>query len=85
LYLSGLGNIRELLYADVPRVKLELAKHVTSIEMVPRSEGKKGHYAAIGEWNLIEGLEENLDDCETERVRMVAGEGFEPSTFGLGG
>jgi site-specific DNA recombinase len=78
-----LGNIRELLYADVPRAKVELAKHVTGIEMVPRPEGKKGHYVAIGEWNLLGGLDEDLNDADTKRVRMVAGEGFEPSTFGL--
>jgi hypothetical protein len=78
-----LGNIRELLYTDVPRAKAELAKHITAIEMAPRSEGKEGHYVAIGEWNLLGELEGNLNDSETERVRMVAGEGFEPSTFGL--
>jgi DNA invertase Pin-like site-specific DNA recombinase len=78
-----LGNIRELLYTDVPRAKAELAKHVTCIEMAPLQDGKQGHYVAIGEWNLLGGLEGNLNECETERVRMVAGDGFEPSTFGL--
>ncbi len=50
--------------------------------MVPKSEGKEGHYVAIGEWNLLGGFEES-EPVNAERVRMVAGEGFEPSTFGL--
>jgi site-specific DNA recombinase len=78
-----LGNIRQLLYADVQKAKAELAKHVTSVEMVPRSEGKEGHYIAIGEWNLLGGFGGNSDETGEKRVRMVAGEGFEPSTFGL--
>ena len=59
-----LGNIRELLYTDVPRAKAELAKHATATEMAPRSGGKEGHYVAIGEWNLLVGLEGNLNDSE---------------------
>jgi hypothetical protein len=78
-----LGNIRELLYADLQKAKAELAKHVTRIEMVPRSEGKEGHYVAIGEWNLLGGYEGDSEEAAEKRVRMVAGEGFEPSTFGL--
>ena len=78
-----LGNIRQLLYADVQKAKAELAKHVTRVEMVPRSEGKEGHYIAIGEWNLLGGFGGRSDETGEKRVRMVAGEGFEPSTFGL--
>jgi hypothetical protein len=78
-----LWNIRELLYADVPRAKAELVKHVTDIEMVPQPEGRGGHYIAVGGWNLLGGLEEDLNENEAERVRMVAGRGFEPLTFGL--
>jgi hypothetical protein len=53
--------------------------------MQPQAEGKKGHYVAIGEWNLLGGYAEGLGNQESaeKRVRMVAGEGFEPSTFGL--
>jgi hypothetical protein len=50
-----LGNIRQLLNADVQRAKVELAKHVSRIEMRPQTEGKKGHYIAVGEWNLLGG------------------------------
>jgi hypothetical protein len=80
-----LGDIRQLLNADVQRAKAELAKHVAGIQMQPQAEGKKGHYVAIGEWNLLGGYAEGLGNQESaeKRVRMVAGEGFEPSTFGL--
>jgi DNA invertase Pin-like site-specific DNA recombinase len=80
-----LGDIRGLLNADVQRAKAELAKHVTQIEMQPRAEGKKGHYVAVGEWNLLGGYPEALGNQENaeKRVRMVAGGGFEPPTFGL--
>lgn len=74
-----LGNIRQLLYSDVHKAKAELAKHVTAIEMVPKVDGKESHYVAVGEWNLLG--RGGGDDAE--RVWMVAGEGFEPSTFGL--
>jgi hypothetical protein len=42
-----------------------------------------GHYIAVGLWNLLGGLEDDLNENEAERVQMVAGEGFEPSTLGL--
>jgi hypothetical protein len=77
-----LGNIRELLSGDVEGAKLELAKHVTDIRLNPEGEGKKAHYVAAGEWNLLGGYSQGEGGAEM-RVRMVAGEGFEPSTFGL--
>ena len=72
---SRLGNIRELLSSDVQRAKAELGKHAAAIDMNPQETGPKGHYVASGEWDLLGGAE--------QRVRTVAGEGFEPSTFGL--
>ena len=80
-----LGNIRELLCADVPKARAELAKHVSEIRMLPQPEGRKGHYVATGVWNLLGGFAEGvcLQNDSEKRVRMVAGEGFEPSTFGL--
>ena len=77
-----LGDIRSLLNADVKRAKAELAKHVGSIQMQPQAEGRKGHYVAVGEWNLLGGFTGELEGAE-KRVRMVAGGGFEPPTFGL--
>ncbi len=78
-----LGDIRQLLKVDVQKAKAELEKHVTSIRMVPQVEGKKGHYIAEGEWDLLGGYGEAAGNSATKRIRMVAGEGFEPSTFGL--
>ncbi|MDE3195304.1 MAG: recombinase zinc beta ribbon domain-containing protein, partial [Acidobacteriota bacterium] len=79
-----LGDVRQLLGADVQRAKAELRKHVTTIRMVPQPAGKKSHYLAEGEWNLLGGYGEGIGgNPNTESIRMVAGEGFEPSTFGL--
>jgi site-specific DNA recombinase len=80
---ARIGNIRGILHADVQRAKVELAKHVTAIEMVPEADGKKGHYVAAGEWNLLGGYGEAADSDGGKCVRVVAGGGFEPPTFGL--
>ena len=72
------GNIRKILNTDVLRAKGELAKHISEIRMVPQAGEKKGHYTAEGEWNLLGGYGDG-EKC----VRMVAGGGFEPPTFGL--
>jgi hypothetical protein len=73
-----LGNIREMLRADVPRARVELAKHISEIRMLPQPHGKKGHYIATGEWNLLGGLAEevNLENELEKRVWMVAGAYF---------
>jgi len=47
--------------------------------MMPQTEGKKGHYVAEGVWNLLGGYSQGGGP----HLRLVAGEGFEPSTFGL--
>ena len=83
-FVTGqLGDIRQLLKVDVQKAKAELQKHVTEIRMVPQVEGKKGHYIAEGEWNLLGGYGEEAGNRTEVQFRMVAGEGFEPSTFGL--
>jgi hypothetical protein len=52
--------------------------------MRPQTEGKKGHYVAVGEWNLLGGYQGfGAPETTEKRVRMVAGGGFEPPTFGL--
>ncbi|HXS93823.1 MAG TPA: recombinase family protein [Candidatus Limnocylindrales bacterium] len=78
-----LGDIRQILKVDVQKAKAELQKHISEIRMVPQVEGSKGHYVAEGEWNLLGGYGEDAGNPATKRIRMVAGEGFEPSTFGL--
>src|SRR5665213_1932041 len=82
-FVTGqLGDIRQLLKVDVQTAKAELAKHVGGIRMMPQLEGKKGHYIAEGEWNLLGGYSEEAGTSTTEHIRMVAGVGFEPTTFG---
>jgi hypothetical protein len=82
--LERLRDICSLLTANVQRAKAELAKHVSRIEMRPQTEGKKGHYVAVGEWNLLGGYQGfGAPETTEKRVRMVAGGGFEPPTFGL--
>ena len=83
-FVSGqLGNVRQLIQVDVQRAKAELQKHVTEIRMMPQTEGKKGFYVAEGEWNLLGGYGDGAGSESTQHFPMVAGEGFEPSTFGL--
>ena len=73
-----LMNIRTLLNCDVERARAELTKHVTGITLQPQ----QGHYVALGEWNLL-GRQPAARDSDGMRVWMVAGDGFEPPTFGL--
>jgi site-specific DNA recombinase len=80
---AQLGDIRQILQGDVQKAKAELAKHVNGIRMMPQFEGKKGHYIAEGEWDLLGGFVGLGGNQSSDNVRMVAGEGFEPSTFGL--
>jgi DNA invertase Pin-like site-specific DNA recombinase len=80
-----ISDIRTVLGKDVGRARLELAKHVRQIKMQPRQVGQHRFYQAEGEWNLFGGLPETGPNGQSSdwRVRMVAGAGFEPATFGL--
>jgi hypothetical protein len=51
--------------------------------MIPQIEGKKGHYVAEGEWNLLGGYAEDAGNSATPNIRMVAGEGFTPNVLTL--
>jgi hypothetical protein len=68
------------------RARVQILQHVTEIKMSPVPAGKESYYVAEGEWDLlgnaarkakVTGAMLNGD------FRNVAGEGFEPSTFGL--
>ncbi|PYX69898.1 MAG: hypothetical protein DMG72_19760 [Acidobacteria bacterium] len=74
--LEQLSALPELLSADVGRARAELAQHVTQITMTPAQANGTQHYFCQGDWNL-------LGPTKAEDVRMVAGGGFEPPTFGL--
>jgi len=75
--LERLSTLPELLSADVPRARAELARHVTYITMMASEANGSQHYVCQGDWNLLGNPTERGD------VRMVAGGGFEPPTFGL--
>ena len=75
--LERLSSLPDLLSCDVPRARAELAKHVTEITMHPTEQNGHPHYTAQGNWNLLGNPAASGD------VRMVAGGGFEPPTFGL--
>lgn len=58
-------------------------------EDAPDGVGRSWYYEAEGSWNLL-GTDENApreehsaQDSAEGRLRMVAGGGFEPPTFGL--
>ncbi len=72
-----LSSLPDLLTCDVPRARAELAKHVSQITMHPADQNGERHYVCRGDWNLLGTL-----TCQGD-VRMVAGGGFEPPTFGL--
>jgi hypothetical protein len=72
--LAGLNDLMGLLKSDTTRARAELSKYTTQIRLVPEQD-KSGAmvYYAEGVWDLFGGYQSEL----------VAGEGFEPSTFGL--
>jgi site-specific DNA recombinase len=78
-----LENVCQLLKSDVQKAKSKLEKHVTGIRLTPQMEGKKGHYVAEGEWNLLGGYGGGTVNPAGAHFRLVAGVGFEPTTFGL--
>ena len=71
---------------DAPRAKAELHKHVTEIRMTPSQDEGKRFYVAEGKWDIT-GLNESGPQLqigkEGQYFPMVAGVGFEPTTFGL--
>src|SRR5271166_1587544 len=74
---ARLSSLPDLLSCDVPRARAELAKHVSLITMHPTDQNGDRRYVCQGDWNLL-GIAISGGD-----VRMVAGGGFEPPTFGL--
>ena len=77
LVLDKVSRLPELLSLDVVRARAELAKHVGQITLAPAERNGRPHYLCRGDWNLLGTLDGGGD------VRMVAGGGFEPPTFGL--
>ncbi len=80
-----LADLRNLLYGNVELARAELRKRVTEIRMIPHQTEQKGFYVAEGEWNLLGGYHKTgrARHLSGVRARLVAGVGFEPTTFGL--
>jgi hypothetical protein len=80
-----LGDLHSLLAGHPVPARKEVLKHVSEIRMIPQGGEGKPHYVAEGRWNLLG----NEKDSSTSpnavptQIRMVAGVGFEPTTFGL--
>ena len=71
---SRMADLLGLPNTDAARARAELAKHTTEIRMIPEaSAGGELHYVAEGNWDFFGGAD----------FVMVAGVGFEPTTFGL--
>ena len=83
---AELEDIGILLNTDAPRAKAELRKHVTEIRMTPSESNGDRFYVAEGKWDLVGGESKGsqlLERKESPYFPMVAGVGFEPTTFGL--
>ena len=83
--MGKMGNLRALLAGDPAPARKELLKHVSEIRMMPQVGHGKGHYVAKGEWRLLGNEQDTLPALESahREIRVVAGAGFEPATFGL--
>ncbi len=78
-----LADVRKLLCGDTALARQELALHVDSITLKPSETNGRRYYVATGNWSLIEKEVGPQDEAAPLQVRMVAGAGFEPATFGL--
>ncbi len=80
-----LGDLRSLLAGDPVPARKELLKHVSEIRMIPQGGEGKPHYVAEGRWNLLGNEKDSSTSLNAvpTQIRMVAGVGFEPTTFGL--
>ena len=80
--LERMMNLRALLAGDPGPARKELLNHVSEIRMMPQAVNGKSHYVAEGSWHLL-GNERDGSEAIPTQIRVVAGAGFEPATFGL--
>jgi site-specific DNA recombinase len=81
----GIQNLHQLFSEESPAAKQELHKHLSAVRMFPLEDGEGWYYIAEGTWDLL-GTDPHapIPGIPGEgRIRMVAGGGFEPPTFGL--
>ena len=82
---EGIQNLQRLSKLESPAAKEELHRHLSAVRMYPSEDGEGWYYIAEGAWDLLgtDPLAPDMRVCEEGRIRMVAGGGFEPPTFGL--
>jgi DNA invertase Pin-like site-specific DNA recombinase len=82
---EGIQNLQSLSKLESSAAKEELHSHLSAVRMYPSVDGEGWYYIAEGAWDLLgtDPLAPEMRVCEEGRIRMVAGGGFEPPTFGL--
>jgi hypothetical protein len=78
-----LSDLQGLLSGETTLARAEIKKHLEEIRMTPQYGEGKPHYLAEGAWNLLGKETGPSHNTALLPIRMVAGGGFEPSTFGL--
>jgi site-specific DNA recombinase len=82
--VETMGDLRTLLAGDPGQARKELLKHVSEIKMMPQTGEGKPHYVAEGQWKLLANDQDlSAGTVASRQIRVVAGGGFEPPTFGL--
>ena len=82
---EGIQNLQSLSKLESSAAKEELHSHLSAVRMYPSVDGEGWYYLAEGAWDLLgaDPLAPDTRVYEEGRIRMVAGGGFEPPTFGL--
>ena len=82
---EGIERLCEALNENSPLAKQELHSHLNAIRMFPTEDGEGWYYIAEGTWDLLgtDPYAPIFGVPADGRIRMVAGGGFEPPTFGL--
>jgi len=82
---EGIEKLSEALNENSPLAKQELRRHLGAIRMFPTEDGEGWYYIAEGTWDLLgtDPYAPMFGVPADGRIRMVAGGGFEPPTFGL--
>ena len=81
--LFRLRDIRRVLHGNIEQARMELFNHVDRIVMRPTLQGDDRFYVAEGEWDLLGNEKGRPVGAAPGNLEMVAGVGFEPTTFGL--
>jgi hypothetical protein len=79
------SQLSQLLNLDSDRARAHLVQHVSDVQVKPTDAARKKFYIAEGKWLVAEDeiVTGALLDGDACLLRLVAGAGFEPATFGL--